>query len=106
MRVRGGRNSAHADRVIVGCTDSSVDGMQLIIKLTLIVALSVLPSVVGGAVHEVGDGESIAAALARAEAGDTIRLVGTQYHENIVIEVPVKLTGVGFPEEVRRDTIA
>jgi len=44
------------------------------------------------AVHEVPAGGSITAALERAEPGDTIRLAGGTYHENIVVDVPVTLT--------------
>jgi nitrous oxidase accessory protein len=51
----------------------------------------------GAAVHTVPDGESIAAALSRARAGDTVRLTGTTYHENLVIDVPVVLTGENLP---------
>ncbi len=44
------------------------------------------------AVHEIPTGGSITAALERAEPGDTIRLAGGTYHENIVVDVPVTLT--------------
>ena len=44
------------------------------------------------AVHEIPAGGSITAALERAEPGDTIRLAGGTYHENIVVDVPVTLT--------------
>jgi len=43
-------------------------------------------------VHEVAPGGSISAALDRAAPGDTIRLAGGTYHENIVVDVPVTLT--------------
>ncbi len=47
------------------------------------------------AVHEVPAGGSITAALERAEPGDTIRLAGGTYHENIVVNVSVTLTSDG-----------
>jgi nitrous oxidase accessory protein len=47
--------------------------------------------------HLVGEGESISAALSRATPGDTIRLTGREYRENLVVEVSVTLTGDGRP---------
>jgi len=47
---------------------------------------------VSATVHEVQSGASIADALAKAAPGDTIRLAGGTYRENIVIDVPVTLT--------------
>ena len=44
------------------------------------------------ATHEVPAGGSITAVLERAAPGDTIRLAGGTYRENIVIDVPVTLT--------------
>jgi nitrous oxidase accessory protein len=44
-------------------------------------------------VHMVAAGESISAALSRAEAGDTIRLAPGDYRERLVIDVPVTLVG-------------
>ena len=44
------------------------------------------------AVHEVAPGASITSALERAAPGDTIRLTGGTYRENIVVDVPVRLT--------------
>ena len=56
--------------------------------------LAVLSSVTAAAaVHEVPAGESIAAVLERAEPGDTVHLAGGTYRENIVVDVPVTLTG-------------
>lgn len=45
------------------------------------------------AVHEVPAGDSIVAVLERAEPGDTVHLANAIYRENIVIDVPVVLTG-------------
>jgi len=56
--------------------------------------LAVLSSVTAAAtIHEVPAGESITAVLERAEPGDTIHLAGGTYRENIVVDVPVTLTG-------------
>jgi len=56
--------------------------------------LAVVSSVTAAAaVHEVPPGVSIAAVLDGAEAGDTVHLIGGTYRENIVINVPVVLTG-------------
>ena len=56
--------------------------------------LAVMSSVtVAATVHEVPTGHSISAALAAAEPGDTVYLAGGIYRENIVIDVPVTLTG-------------
>jgi len=50
-----------------------------------------------GAVHTVGPGESISEALSHVEPGDTVRLTGSEYRENLVIDVPITLVGVGMP---------
>ena len=47
---------------------------------------------VSATIHEVSPGESIANALEKATPGDTIRLAGGTYHENIIVDVPVTLT--------------
>ncbi|MCP4203528.1 MAG: nitrous oxide reductase family maturation protein NosD [bacterium] len=49
------------------------------------------------AVHRVRAGERIAPVLRQAEAGDTVWLEPGEYVENLVIEVPVTLTGDGYP---------
>jgi nitrous oxidase accessory protein len=51
----------------------------------------------GAAVHTVGPGESISETLSRVEPGDTVRLTGAEYGENLVIDVPITLTGDGMP---------
>ena len=64
----------------------------------LLVAWSiVLPSAAPAAIHTVGPGESISATLQRVDPGDIVRLTGTEYHENLVIEVPITLVGIGMP---------
>ena len=63
--------------------------MKLIFRL-LVVVSSVTAA---AAVHEVPVGGSIAAVLDGAEPGDTVHLIGGTYRENIVIDVPVVLTG-------------
>jgi nitrous oxidase accessory protein len=56
--------------------------------------LAIMPSVTSAAaVHEVPRGGSIAAVLERAESGDLVYLAGGIYQENIVVNVPVVLTG-------------
>jgi nitrous oxidase accessory protein len=57
----------------------------------------VLLTSTGAAIHTVEQGDSISAALKNAEPGDIIRLTGTEYRENLVIDVPVTLVGVGMP---------
>jgi len=44
-----------------------------------------------GEIHTVGDGESISAALESVSPGDTVRLTGSDYAENLTIDVPVTL---------------
>ena len=39
-----------------------------------------------GAIHEVKDGESIQAAVAKAKAGDTIKVFPGTYHETIYVD--------------------
>jgi len=47
----------------------------------------------GATVHDVPAGASIAGVLESAAPGDTIRLAGGTYRENIVVDIPVTLTG-------------
>ena len=53
-----------------------------------VVALAVTGS---AAVYDVPAGGSITSVLAEASAGDTVRLLGETYRENIVVDVPVTL---------------
>ncbi len=46
-------------------------------------------------VHAVAAGASISAVLSRAHPGDTVRLAPGDYHENVVIDVPITLAGDG-----------
>ncbi len=52
-----------------------------------------LPGVATARVTSVAAGESISAALESASPGDTIRLTGPEYRENLLISVPVLLIG-------------
>jgi len=54
-------------------------------------------AVASAAIHHVAQGESITETLQRAEPGDIVRLIGHEYHENVVIDVPVTLVGVRMP---------
>ncbi len=58
-------------------------------------AACVLAAAAGAEVHEVAASESISAVLRRAQPGDTIRLAPGDYHERLVIDVPVALVGNG-----------
>jgi nitrous oxidase accessory protein len=51
----------------------------------------------GATIHTVEQGDSISATLQRVAPGDIIRLTGREYRENLVIDVPVTLVGVGMP---------
>jgi nitrous oxidase accessory protein len=64
----------------------------------LLVAWSfMLFSAASAAIHTVGPGESISATLQGVDPGDIVRLTGTEYHENLVIDVPITLVGVRMP---------
>ncbi|MDR2012338.1 MAG: nitrous oxide reductase family maturation protein NosD [Rhodanobacter sp.] len=47
--------------------------------------------------HIVHSGESIAAAIAAADKGDVVRVLGGEYHENLRIDKPLSLIGVDRP---------
>ncbi|MFQ5653514.1 MAG: nitrous oxide reductase family maturation protein NosD [Planctomycetota bacterium] len=66
------------------------------LPLLLLLLLGV-PRCAPGAVHTVGEGGSISAALRAAGPGDTILLTGREYAESLLIDVPVTLTGDGRP---------
>lgn len=51
----------------------------------------------GGAVLRVAAGESIAAAIRAARAGDTIEVASGQYAEHLLIDKPLRLQGIGNP---------
>ncbi len=63
----------------------------------LFVVCTVIVPASGAAMHTVGQGESIAATLQSVQPGDIVRLTGTEYRENLVIDVPVTLVGVNMP---------
>ena len=59
--------------------------------LTVILVGLVAVPLCHGEIHIVGDGESISAALKSVSPGDTIRLTGSDYAENLTIDVPITL---------------
>jgi nitrous oxidase accessory protein len=71
--------------------------MLLIKPLAAVAVFAVLPIVADAAVHEVAEGESISAVLRRVQPGDTVRLVGKEYRENVVVDVPIVLIGNDLP---------
>lgn len=80
----------------------------LLMLLALVGAQWLAASVASAAVLPVRAGESIAAAVGRAHAGDTLRIEAGTYNENLLIEKPLTLQGVGHPVisgQGRGDTI-
>lgn len=71
--------------------------IMAVLPLTIALAWFVADSHVLAITHTVGQGEKISAALLRAKPGDTIRLTGSEYQENLVIDVPVLLAGKHLP---------
>ena len=72
-------------------------GASMMMSKTLTVLLLGLVAVplCHGEIHVVGDGESISTALKSVSPGDTVRLTGSDYAENVVIDVPVTLISDG-----------
>jgi nitrous oxidase accessory protein len=58
----------------------------------LTIVLGIVTANLDAIEHTVGDGESITTVLLSARPGDTVRLTGSTYHENLVIDVPIVLT--------------
>jgi len=67
------------------------------IPAAVVVCGAALVSATPAAVHTVGPGEAISPVLRRASPGDVVRLTGTEYRENLVIDVPIVLSGVRLP---------
>jgi len=67
------------------------------IRALCVACSAVLSTVVPAAVHTVAQGESISDTLRRAAPNDVVRLTGDEYHENLVIEVPIVLIGENLP---------
>lgn len=65
--------------------------------LVLILCLLAAAGPVQADTHHVSAGDSIAAAIARAAPGDRIEVAAGQYAENLRIDKPLQLIGVGRP---------
>ena len=60
-----------------------------------VLCLLLMSAVTLGAVHEVKNGESIQAAVTKAQTGDTIRVFPGTYHETVFIDKDdISLVGV------------
>jgi nitrous oxidase accessory protein len=70
-----------------------IRGRFSIAATILALCVSTVSAGVASEVHEVGEGQSIAEALARCAPGDTVRIAAGVHHENLVVTVPVVLTG-------------
>ncbi len=75
----------------------SAASARLVFLLTLIHAGAATGAPAAGTTHRVGAGEEITPVLRAVSPGDTIWLEEGEYAENLVIEVPVRLTGDGRP---------
>jgi nitrous oxidase accessory protein len=71
--------------------------VRLFVTVSLVVVAMLVSSGFPATVHTVGPGESISDVLLVAEPGDTVHLTGREYQENIVIKVPITLTGDALP---------
>lgn len=71
--------------------------VRLNLAMSLVVVTLLVLSGYPATIHTVGQGESISEALLRTEPGDTVHLTGKEYQENIVIKVPITLTGDALP---------
>jgi nitrous oxidase accessory protein len=58
----------------------------------------VFPVIVKSTVHRVNPGEQITPILSHVAPGDTVSLAPGVYSENLVIEVPIVLTGEDYPQ--------
>lgn len=71
-------------------------------------AITVLPAAAIAAEWRVRPGESIAAAIAQASAGDTVLIARGRYRENLLLDKPLTLRGLNRPTisgELHGDTI-
>jgi len=71
--------------------------VRLVLAVSSVVATLLVSSGYPATVHTVSQGESISEALLRAKPGDTVHLTGREYHENLVINIPITLTGDELP---------
>jgi len=67
------------------------------VGVSLALLFPICPGIVSATVHRVHAGDKIAPILGRAAPGDTVFLDEGQYFENVVIDIPVVLTGQNHP---------
>ena len=72
-------------------------GLRGILALSLLAAGASVASSAAAADWTVAPGESIAASIRRAKAGDTILIKRARYEENLVIDKPLTLRGIERP---------
>jgi nitrous oxidase accessory protein len=71
--------------------------MKWMAATMLVLTLAGMSCVANAAVLQVRAGASIGAAIARAQAGDTLLIDAGVYHERLVIDKPLTLQGQGHP---------
>jgi nitrous oxidase accessory protein len=78
---------------------SDIYRMLISMLLTVVVTLSILliPAVGAAARISVLPGESISSAIQSAAPGDTVWLASVEYQEQVIVDVPVVLTGDNLP---------